>query len=657
MSSSPEARSTLSFAATVVRALRPAIRRRPHACGELRNGELASGRDPACPPSPRDERRRARTASRSTRFAAGALDEPARGLDLRRHRAGGEVRAPQLCGRRGLDRPRRRRAPVAHDVRDVRREHERSAPSDSASSAAVRSLSITASTPRSPSPSRDDRDAAAAGADDDAPEPTRRSIASSSTISFRLGRGDDAAEVVRRRGDRPAALARRARCASRSEYTGPIGFVGCAKAGSSRVDEHLRQQRDDVALGELVAERLDEQVADHPLALRAEDVERVRRHGLVRLRFEREQPDLRAVAVRDDELVASRPARRGRRRPRGRVPSGSPPPPARRAAAGRCRRVRRRFSRAAHRRRVHRRVRARRSASSVGIRFADCCQTTDCGPSMTAAATSSPRLAGQAVEEDRLGLRERHQLLGHLERARAPSRVRPVPPPRPSRPRRRRRRRPRPRPRPRRGRGRPVSSAPESPARAAARSRRRRGSGVYSGGQAIVRSRPASAPTSSSECATLSPPSPTNASAAPGDVAEHLLDREQVRQRLARMVLVGERVDDRHRRPARQLVDRLLRERADHDRGDVAGERASGVGDRLAAAELQLLRRQRDRRRAEPGSRRRERDPCPCRRLLEDAGDRPAAKRVLAAGGRRPSSLRPARAARAAPAVSGRRRG
>ena len=73
---------------------------------------------------------------------------------------------------------------------------------------------------------------------------------------------------------------------------------------------------------------------------------------------------------------------------------------------------------------------------------------------------------------------------------------------------------------------------------------------------------------------------------APGDVAEHLLDREQVGQRLARMVLVGERVHNGHRRPARQLVDRLLRERADDDRRDVARQRASRVGDRLAAAEL-----------------------------------------------------------------------
>ena len=88
------------------------------------------------------------------------------------------------------------------------------------------------------------------------------------------------------------------------------------------------------------------------------------------------------------------------------------------------------------------------------------------------------------------------------------------------------------------------------------------------------------------------------------------------------MVLVGERVDDRDGRPARELLDGLLGERADDDRGHVAGQRAGRVGDRLAAAELQLLRRQRDRRRSEPRRRGRERDARPRRRLLEDAGDR-----------------------------------
>ena len=245
----------------------------------------------------------------------------------------------------------------------------------------------------------------------------------------------------------------------------------------------------------------------------------------------------------------------------------------------------------------------RRSASSVGMRFADCCQTTDWGPSMTAAATSSPRLAGRQWRKIASGLRERHQLLGHLDTgASAFARA--------SRSRLLAHRGPHvgvdgvcagPAAA---GSWTTVSSAPDRRGEAYARSRSTRGSGVNSGGHAIVRSRPASAATSSSEWATLSPPSPTKASRRPATVAERLLDRQQVRQRLARMVLVGERVHDRHRRPMCELVDRLLRERADHDRLDVAGERASRVGDRLAASELQLLRS-----RARSASRRAVRSP------------------------------------------------
>ena len=49
------------------------------------------------------------------------------------------------------------------------------------------------------------------------------------------------------------------------------------------------------------------------------------------------------------------------------------------------------------------------TACSVGRRLAACCQTRDCGPSMTAAATSSPRWAGRQCRN--IGVR----------RARAPS--------------------------------------------------------------------------------------------------------------------------------------------------------------------------------------------------------------------------------------------
>ena len=119
---------------------------------------------------------------------------------------------------------------------------------------------------------------------------------------------------------------------------------------------------------------------------------------------------------------------------------------------------------------------------------------------------------------------------------------------------------------------------------------------------------------------------------APDGVAERLLDGQQVGQGLAGMVLVGERVHDRNCRPPRQLIDCLLGERANHDRRHVPRQRAGGVGDRLASPQLQLLWRQRHRRRAEACNCRGERDACACRRLLEDAGDRLAAKGILAVG-------------------------
>ena len=67
----------------------------------------------------------------------------------------------------------------------------------------------------------------------------------------------------------------------------------------------LRQHRDHRPAGQLVSQSLHEQVADHALALGAQDVERIRRDGLVGVGLEREEPDLRPVAVRDDELVVA----------------------------------------------------------------------------------------------------------------------------------------------------------------------------------------------------------------------------------------------------------------------------------------------------------------------------------------------------------------
>ena len=79
---------------------------------------------------------------------------------------------------------------------------------------------------------------------------------------------------------------------------------------------------------------------------------------------------------------------------------------------------------------------------------------------------------------------------------------------------------------------------------------------------------------------------------APQVGAEALAQRQQVGQRLARMVIVGEAVDDGHARPLGQLVDVGLRERADHDRVEVAREHHRRVAHGLAAAQLELALRQ-----------------------------------------------------------------
>jgi hypothetical protein len=58
------------------------------------------------------------------------------------------------------------------------------------------------------------------------------------------------------------------------------------------------------------------------------------------------------------------------------------------------------------------------------------------------------------------------------------------------------------------------------------------------------------------------------------------------------VVVVGQRIDDRHRRRRGERVQIGLGERAHDDRRGLAGEDARGVGERLAAAELQLVRSQ-----------------------------------------------------------------
>jgi hypothetical protein len=115
------------------------------------------------------------------------------------------------------------------------------------------------------------------------------------------------------------------------------------------------------------------------------------------------------------------------------------------------------------------------------------------------------------------------------------------------------------------------------------------------------------------------------------EAAEPLPDGQEVGQRLAGMVVVGEGVDDRLVRERGHLVEQRLRKRAHDDRARVPGEDAGGVGDRLAAAELELVGPKPQRQRPEVLARRRERDACPRGRLLEEHRDRVAVERGLPA--------------------------
>ena len=74
-------------------------------------------------------------------------------------------------------------------------------------------------------------------------------------------------------------------------------------------------------------------------------------------------------------------------------------------------------------------------------------------------------------------------------------------------------------------------------------------------------------------------------------VAEALAQREQVGERLARVVQRGEAVDDRYLRGVRELGNRRVRASPDHDRVDVARQHPGRVPDRLARVRAAARRR------------------------------------------------------------------
>ena len=121
--------------------------------------------------------------------------------------------------------------------------------------------------------------------------------------------------------------------------------------------------------------------------------------------------------------------------------------------------------------------------------------------------------------------------------------------------------------------------------------------------------------------------------AGPGDLAAAdraplLLEGHDVGQHLARMRLLGERVDDRNCRVRRHFLHVVMGEDANDDRIDVARQHARGVGDRLAAAELHLGPGQHDRLAAELAHADVERDAGAGRGPVEDHRQRLAGERA-----------------------------
>ena len=96
---------------------------------------------------------------------------------------------------------------------------------------------------------------------------------------------------------------------------GPDQFGRAGERRVGRADQGLADQAGDLAAGQRVLQRPDEPVADHSLGLRAEHIERVGMgQGRVAGALQRQQADLRAVAVGDDQFVlAGQRGERGNR--------------------------------------------------------------------------------------------------------------------------------------------------------------------------------------------------------------------------------------------------------------------------------------------------------------------------------------------------------
>ena len=192
-------------------------------------------------------------------------------------------------------------------------------------------------------------------------------------------------------------------------------------------------------------------------------------------------------------------------------------------------------------------------------------------------------VGGQAVQHDRVGAAAAERRGGRRRTARTAPRARPARPPGPSTPRcrwRRRRRRRAPPP----GRSVTVTEPPVPAAmRSAVGDDRRIGLVAGRAGDADVQ--PGRGAAEQVGVRHVVGGVAEVGEGQPGEPLLVLADRLQVGEDLARVELVGQRVDDRHRADRRHLLDAVLAVGAPDDRGDLPGEHAGGVGDRLAHAD------------------------------------------------------------------------
>ncbi|MPL67367.1 hypothetical protein SDC9_13058 [bioreactor metagenome] len=119
---------------------------------------------------------------------------------------------------------------------------------------------------------------------------------------------------------------------------------------------------------------------------------------------------------------------------------------------------------------------------------------------------------------------------------------------------------------------------------------------------------------------------------APGDRAAVLLIGHDVGHDLARVGAVRQPVDDGHRGVFRHLEQRRLLEGADHDHVNIARQNPRGVGDGLAMAKLHFLARKHHRLPAQLAHTDVEADTGAGRGFFEDQCDHAARQRLLVVG-------------------------